>query len=229
MKCPHCDTKIHFEASGSSYYFDYSDEEKERNPGCDGFYLEHGNCLECGKLIVMFRVGSFRDGRAGGFEWETKRRDILYPKSTLRPVAPEVRQHYCRDFGEAVGVLDISPKASAALSRRLLQHLLRDELGIKRSRLSQEIEEFISRTEVPSLLSGAIDAVRQVGNFAAHPLKDTNTGEIIDVEPGEADWLLDVLEELFDFVFVKPTRLAAKQDQLNAKLLAAGKPRMKGT
>ena len=81
--------------------------------------------------------------------------------------------------------------------------------------------------QLPSHLAGAIDAIRNLGNFAAHPLKDTNTGEIVDVEPGEAEWLLDVLEQLFDFYFVQPEVLGRKRDELNEKLEAAGKPPMK--
>ena len=229
MQCPHCATAMHFEESGSSYYFEYSDEEKSRNPDCDGFYLAHGSCPACGKLIVMFRVGHFRKDSIGDFNWETKRIDILYPKSSSRLVEPEVLPNYRKDFDEAVGVLGISPKASAAISRRLLQHILQVELGIKPSSLSKEIDEFISQKGVPSHLSGAVDAVRNIGNFAAHPLKDTQTGAIAEVEPGEAEWLLDVLESLFDFAFVQPRRLAERQKQLNAKLANAGKPKMKGS
>ena len=69
--------------------------------------------------------------------------------------------------------------------------------------------------------------MRNVGNFAAHLLKDTNTGEIVEVEPGEAEWLLDVLEGLFDFYFVQPATATPKRDALNVKLKAAGKPEMK--
>ncbi len=39
-----------------------------------------------------------------------------------------------------------------------------------------------------------IDAVRVIGNFAAHPIKSKSTGEIVDVEPGEAEWNLNTLE-----------------------------------
>ena len=53
--------------------------------------------------------------------------------------------------------------------------------------LAQEIDAFIQLKDVPSYLSDAVDAIRNVGNFAAHPLKDTSTGEIVDVEPGEAE------------------------------------------
>jgi hypothetical protein len=35
----------------------------------------------------------------------------------------------------------------------------------------------------------SIDAVRNIGNFAAHPQKSTATGEILEVEFGESEWL----------------------------------------
>ena len=124
--------------------------------------------------------------------------------------------------------MDYSPKASAALSRRLLQRVLREQLAIKRRDLSLEIDAFIETSGAPTYLTNAMDAVRTVGNFAAHPLKNTNTGEIVDVEEGEAQWLLDVLSSLFDFVFVQPKRLAARREALNKKLAAAGKPALKG-
>ena len=72
-----------------------------------------------------------------------------------------------------------------------------------------------------------MDAVRHIGNFAAHPIKSTNTGEILPVESGEAEWNLDVLEGLFDFYFVAPAKLQNRKDQLNAKLKEAGKQPMK--
>jgi hypothetical protein len=40
-------------------------------------------------------------------------------------------------------------------------------------------------------------------------------------------WNLDVLESLFDFLFVQPAALKAKRDALDKKLKAAGKPPMK--
>jgi hypothetical protein len=49
----------------------------------------------------------------------------------------------------------------------------------------------------------------------------------VPVELGEADWLLDVIEGLFDFYFVQPSILASKKAALNKKLTDAGKPPMK--
>ncbi|MBA7699015.1 hypothetical protein ES703_107699 [subsurface metagenome] len=111
------------------------------------------------------------------------------------------------------------------MSRRCLQRLLREVAKVKPSNLSNEIDEVME--SLPSHLAESIDAVRNLGNFAAHPMKSTNTGEIIDVEPGEAEWLLDVLEGLFDFYFVQPATLKKKRQALDAKLKDAGKPEMK--
>lgn len=65
--------------------------------------------------------------------------------------------------------------------------------------LSKEIQQLLDSKKLPSYLAEEIDAVRNIGNFAAHPVKDKSTGEIAEVKEGEADWNLNVLEGLFDF------------------------------
>ena len=118
---------------------------------------------------------------------------------------------------------------AAALSRRCLQHLLREKAGIKKGDLSNEIQQVLDSRQLPSHLGDELDAIRNIGNFAAHPLKATNTGEIVEVEPHEAEWLLSVLEQLFDFFFVQPARAKERRDALNSKLHGIGKPPMKTT
>jgi hypothetical protein len=75
-------------------------------------------------------------------------------------------------------------------------------------------------------LAEQLDLIREIGNFAAHPLTDIATGEITDVEPGEAEFLIGTLESMFDFAFVQPDRTAAMKAALNQKLKAAGKPEL---
>jgi len=125
-----------------------------------------------------------------------------YPHAeTLRPVPPEVPSPYKDDFTQACAVLSLSPKASAALSRRNLQAILREKAQTKKKDLADQIEEVINSGHVPTHIQEGLDAVRNTGNFAAHPIKSTSTGEIVEVELGEAEWDLDVLESLFDFLF----------------------------
>jgi hypothetical protein len=104
---------------------------------------------------------------------------------------------------------------------------LREVAQVKPSSLADEIEEVINRGNLPSNISEALDAVRNIGNFAAHPIKSTSSGEIIEVEAGEAEWNLDVLEALFDFYFVQPEILKKKKEALNKKLKDAGKQPIK--
>jgi len=153
---------------------------------------------------------------------------MLHPKGAQRPIpSVDVPKEYRDDFIEASIVLADSPKASAALSRRCLQSLLRNKVQVKPGNLYDEIQETLNLGTLPSHISESLDAVRHIGNFAAHPLKSTSSGEIIDVEEGEADWNLEVLEALFDFYFVQPAVIKKKKDALNKKLVDAGKKPMK--
>ena len=163
----------------------------------------------------------------GGGVAESKVREYqAWPKGIARALLPnEVPEEYAADYREACNVLADSPKASAALSRRCLQRILREVAGVMAADLSKEIDAVLP--SLPSSIAEALDAVRVIGNFAAHPIKSTNTGEIVDVESGEAEWSLDVLESLFDFYFVQPALLAAKKAAMNKKLTDAGKPPMK--
>ena len=150
---------------------------------------------------------------------------MVFPKNrAMRLVSPDIPHELAEDFVEACAVLDVSPKASAALSRRLLQRTLHERFSINRPNLQQEILEFISTLNPPSHLAQQLDAIRSVGNFAAHPIKDTTTGAITDVEEGEAELLIETLESLFDYPFVQPAKWSATKAAINAKLSAAGKP-----
>jgi hypothetical protein len=222
MKCPHCLESFHAEFSDNPIYNaskDPQDAEDLRDAG--GFWrIKATVCPACHKSVIFLT----QSGSGSNVPREIQ----VWPKGISRaPLSAYVPETFAADYHEACLVLADSPKASAALSRRCLQTLLRDKASVKPSDLSQEIDEVLASQTLPSDLAGAIDAIRTLGNFAAHPLKSTNTGEILDVEPGEAEWLLDVLETLLDFYFVRPAQLAAKKAALNQKLAEAGKPPMK--
>jgi hypothetical protein len=217
MKCPHCVTDFH--------------DNEERAPfgeDSEGYWgVGIRRCSACGRLIM--RLFCAKEYYKGINEWGDELQSYLVrPKVASRPpVPPDVPEKYAEDYREACLVIADSPKASAALSRRCLQHLLRDEAKVKHQDLFKEIDEIINRGTLPSHIAGGLDAVRNIGNFAAHPMKSQATGDIVPVEPGEAEWNLDVLESLFDFYFVAPAKTKARKDALNQKLKDAGKPPVK--
>ena len=223
MKCPYCTKIIHFEP-----WREEAGEYKTPKSKSTGFAVSYGFCPSCKNIIVLLRNGIYCEDNNIEYLKTIHDETIVYPKhASAREIASEVPEQYRKDFKEAEIILPLSPKASAAIGRRLLQNILREEYNLGPSTLAKEIENFIEKPGVPSHLVQAIDVVRNVGNFAAHPLKDTNTGEIVDVEPGEADWILEVLESLFDFAFVQPIRLKERKEKLNAKLVSIGKPPIK--
>jgi len=151
----------------------------------------------------------------------------IYPRRPTRPPAPvEVPDDLARDFNEAALVLGDSPQSSAALSRRCLQALLALQ-GFTQHKLAAAIDAVLAAKVLRSDLADDLDSIRKVGNFAAHPMKDTNSGAILPVEPHEAEWNLDVLDGLFDFYYVAPAKSKSKRDALNAKLQQGGEGPMK--
>ena len=69
---------------------------------------------------------------------------LIWPKAIARaPLPVEVPKEFATDYREACLVLSDSPKASAARSRRCLQHLLREKAGIKKSDLSNEAKNSV--------------------------------------------------------------------------------------
>jgi hypothetical protein len=112
--------------------------------------------------------------------------------------------------------------ASAALSRGGLQEVLRDKGGVTKGNLAEEIDQVEEKE--PAYLFKVLDEVRVIGNFAAHPEKSQHTGEVIEVEPGEAEWNLDALDLVFDFYYVQPIQAAERRAKINKKLTEANKP-----
>lgn len=192
---------------------------------------------ECEKLIVELLEHEWipeYDGNASGEAGHWYKNDpkvsFIIPRQASRPLPPEVPDGLKEEFDESVEALSISPKASAALSRRCLQNFLQNHLGITgKKNLSEEIDAVIAGDWLTSTLEEEIDAIRIIGNFAAHPSKSEQTGLIVDVEPGEAEWNLEVLEDLFDHIFVKEAKRKKRIGNVNQKLKEAGKPPLKGS
>jgi uncharacterized protein DUF4145 len=183
-------------------------------------------CSACSRLVIRL-VGGNYNGSYQRFNSENSSL-LVRPKVSARsPLSSDVPQKYAEDYKEACLVLSDSPKASAALSRRCLQLVLRDEAKVKPQDLAKEIQQVLDSGTLPSHLAEGLDAVRNIGNFGAHAIKSRSTGEIVPVEPGEAEWNLEILEMLFDFYFIAPARAKARKDALNKKLSDAGKPALK--
>ena len=227
MNCPYCG--IRFNLDGVNAYhmpvnFEGGGPHSLRgpSPGDKEFTISAHKCPECREQIMWLNeLGQKPDGSHYG-------RGILiftliYPKCAIKQLPAGVPPHLAQDFQEAYATRTISPKASAALSRRCLQNLIREQEGIQERDLAAEISALLKLNKLPKPLAEDLDAIRQVGNFAAHPIKSTNTGQIMEVEPEEADWTLGVLEDLIRFYYETEPASRHRRDALNQKLKESGK------
>jgi hypothetical protein len=219
VKCPHCLQAIHANFRENQLLTGTSQGETK------GFSIFCMACPECDEAIINLESGAVvsEGTNTWDFQMGTSAITPVYPSSATRNCPAEVPIPMRDYFLQATAILDTSPMASAALSRRCIQMLLHDHAGAQQRNLSDQIDHVLNQKAIPTTLGEQLQAVREVGNFAAHPMKNTQTGEIIEVELHEAAWNLDVLEELFDFYLVAPARAKAKVAALNLKLQQANR------
>ncbi len=129
---------------------------------------------------------------------EKKEHWNLIPNTKAKTFPDYVPSVILSDYTEACLIRELSPKASATLSRRCLQGVIRDFWNVKSGRLVDEIDEI--KSCVDPLTWDAIDAVRKLGNIGAHMEKDINI--IVDVDPDEADLLIGLIETLISEWYV---------------------------
>lgn len=232
MNCPHCSIDFHLETAIEHWLgddIDFSHDKRLSN------ILYRATCPKCKKMILILTHHSYDITK---HSFEEPGQIILYPRGNAgrKPPPQEVKDktpELAKDYWEACQIREISPHASAALGRRCLQMLLRTnekfpQLGKQLDNsLFDEIKHVIGLNKLSSTLANKLDYIRHTGNFAAHPMKDIATGLIINIEPWEAEYTLDSIADLFDFYYVEPVRDANRKNDLNKKLIAAGKPPMK--
>ena len=123
----------------------------------------------------------------------------VIPESSARVFPNYIPAPILEDYEEACKIADASPKASATLSRRCLQGMIRDYFGVKKDRLVEEINAI--KDKVDPITWTSIDAVRSIGNIGAHMEKDINL--IIDVDEGEAQALIQMIELLLEDWYIQ--------------------------
>lgn len=152
---------------------------------------------ECRQQTVSLTIKQLE----GQYDSETKTvyRWNLLPESAAKPFPNYIPQQILNDYEEACLIQNKSPKASATLSRRCLQGIIRDFWGVKKGRLVDEINAL--QEKIDPITWDAINSVRHVGNIGAHMEKDVNL--IIDVESEEAGLLIWLIETLLSDWYIQ--------------------------
>ena len=228
MKCSYCFTDFHPDAVDGSFEFARPPRPSKEDKSSNNYWKWRTYvCAACFGPHILLEVGQFT---GPGTKKISLYRQIHPLVGAFQQAPPEVPLEMAADYAEANNVLSVSPKASAALSRRCLQAILSNQ-GYVAKDLVKQVEAVLSETDttksLPVSIQTNIDAIRNFGNFSAHPITDLTTLQIVGVEHGEAEWCLQLLLDLFEHYYVAPVRAAERRQSLATKLAAAGKPPMK--
>ena len=216
--CPFCNRPATIQAGDYTYRdmrFGFDDERTKLDDA--GMIIRAIACPNPVCLEITLRVELVQ------FEWledEWQLKNVIHswqllPESEAKPQPDYIPAPIVENYNEACRIRDLSPKASATLSRRCLQGMIRDFWKTPKKRdlwaEIQAIEDMIDTSTWE-----AIDAVRKVGKIGAHMEQDVNI--VIDVEPKEAQLLIGLIEMLFEDWYVAQY----EKEQRIARVIALG-------
>ncbi|MCD4733483.1 DUF4145 domain-containing protein [bacterium] len=182
-------------------------------------------CPECLELLFLRQEGIYRlkDPHRNNLAQEITDIRSFYPPKGKLQLSKDIPEEYRTEAQEAHLCLEHSAAASALLSRRLLQKILRKKfkvLQVKRdakkwTSLFDEIKDFLDNNPYAPLLKTGLEHIRQLGNIAAHPPGEEEALTIVDISYGDAKYLLNfITKQLFQVAFINE----AEQKRMDAAL-----------
>lgn len=210
FQCPYCSMVMPISAGTHAIrHVAFSVDSHEFNPNTGKMVpisscvrIEYFKCPNCGQYTIS--VSGAGDGVS----------DVhahLRPASLAKQFPDYIPEAIRNDYAEACAIVELSPKASATLSRRCLQGMIRDFWDIKESNLAKAIEQL--EEKIPAAQWRVINGVRRIGNIGAHMEKDINL--IVDIEPDEAQKLIKLIEHLLEQWYIN----RHEQEQLYADII----------
>ncbi|HXY62753.1 MAG TPA: hypothetical protein VEJ22_07480 [Nitrospirota bacterium] len=153
---------------------------------------------ECSKFSLSASLHSLEVSGNRSYTGKHIKTWPLVPPSRARSFPVDIPQPVLEDYREACLAFEFSPKVSSALSRRCLSEILRDFWRVQPGRLGDEFRQI--RATVDPLTWEAIESVRKSGMIGAR--MDSEGAEILDIEPGEAESLIGLIETLIQDWYV---------------------------
>ena len=228
-KCPYChhmQTIISLKRSSGWLDLDVN-SKKHANAAVRATAIGCSN-PDCDEIVIVAQIGRVKHEAFVDDTFVAIEKFKLRPQSAAIPQPDYIPQSIRDDYYEACKIKDLSPKASATLSRRCIQGMIRDFCSVSKPSLYKEIETLRKLADSGDLPRGvseegidAIDAVRTVGNIGAHMESDVNV--VIDVEPEEAATLIELIELLFEEWYIARE---ARTQRLNKVLAVSEKKKL---
>jgi hypothetical protein len=144
------------------------------------------------------------------------------PHGVTRAIDPLVEEPFRTDYLEAAAILDLSPRMSAVLARGILADLLERYTKLDDFNLSDRVDKFRADNTHPSNLRENIHHFREIANFGAHTQKN-DQDQIIPVTRDGAEWMLNFLDRLFDYLIIGPAKDQKMRETWDENVAEAGR------
>lgn len=211
--CPHCGMPQIVTAAAHDAKTVFLDvgpfAERKNQAKYLGLTVDAVRCAnaECKKTTILAAAGSYNYQTEILIDNSIFTTRIPYPGLSGKPFPQFVPDEILEDYYEAWSIVGLSPKSSATLARRCLQAMIRGFCNIHEKTLYAEIGKLQKLADDDALPKGveaetieAMNALRELGNIGAH-MKESG-GEILNVDSGEAEALLSLIEMLFSDWYV---------------------------
>lgn len=217
MKCPYCWTHIIIDNRNSERRNNRFDLWVENYTWGDSLYTNTDilicTNIDCKRIILGFNFwyNIHYSNTKTISESENIQEWKLLPESSARYFNEEIIPvQLINDYIEASRIINLSPKASATLFRRVIQWMIRDFWSINKNKLKDAIDEL--ELKVEKNVWDAIETIRKCWNIWAHMEKDIDL--IIDIEPHEAEKLKWLIEFLFEQWYIKKYEQNLKLEEI---------------
>lgn len=214
--CNHLSTKEAVKTETSSHDISKT-AQGNSNVEITTYTCPNPDCKEVAVEAAFFR----KYFEISQYKYELLEYWALRPQGKAKIFPDYIPQAILTDYKEACLVQELSPKASATLSRRCLQGMIRDFWKVKEKNLFEEIKAIEEKVDADTWY--AIDAVRSIGNIGAHMERDIDV--IIDVDGDEAALLISLIETLINDWYVERENRRLRSQKIIA--VAAGKKELK--
>lgn len=213
--CPHCNRDTSITTSNAIYRANLNTFLPEENQ--TAFISIFIKCPSKGCNKISLIAKEFK-ARRSGFEeliiGDPLRSWNLIPELKAKTWPEYIPKAIREDYSEACLICELSPKASATLSRRCLQGIIRNVWDVKPGNLANEIQQI--EGEISEEALGSINLIRITGNIGAHMEKDANL--IIDIDPDEARFLIELIETLIKEWYVEKHERKKRAEALEEKI-----------
>ena len=147
-----------------------------------------GVCNNCDRPVLVLGTGN-----------------LIYPNPLPKPTDENIPEDIRNDLDEVKKCFSISAwRATAVMARRALQSAA-NEKGTTKSKLTEQIKELRNKGLITKELEEWADAVRWIGNDAAHPNRDAGK-EKEGVTKGDAEDILELTEQFLHVLYVAPAK-----------------------